>query len=555
MLPLPDTDGYSTCMSCGRNHRIKERPEPVTEPTPAPGPGEPFATWTPDITVTVARTPKVSTGSGKGCVLGVFLLIGAIVAGVVVMVSSVSKSVKDTMDRALTVDNSRLTLTGRVVAIDPTGSGGHQTDGAARSAEVVAVAYDSGSNSRLAVRLELVGSAERPDPKWTTDAFPESVYDAPLAQLGDRLMMAVGDDLKAVNLQTGATVWTAALPDKVTPGCETCFVVLGDTLVVHTVDDQVLGFGAGSPEPRWTRRLASAASDVLVSAAGVVISDEDPAKPGQQMVTVLDPVSGAQRSALVPSCVPDQSGFPRTMNFADHLAVIPGGPDLVAMVSSIETCLVRWDGSTGQIKWTVQVSDGGSLDGDDMLVTADRLIAPTTDGALASVNLADGAANRLVTPTDLAVVPVGVSADVLLAETTTTRGTTRGGLAAWNLSSGQPLWQTSMPDGAKPFSDRSSTSDALFSGSPLARLEFTAAGADLVTFNGDDYSVSLQKVDLATGTLGEARRWVIGEGPGTLSVGVGALSPHGLLVSAQSSVLALPVGTDGGLLSWPGPGS
>lgn len=562
ILPLPDLEGNAACLSCGRNHRT---PTPAPDPTPAPTPpraerldptgaGVP---WTPDVTISVAKAPKRNrTASGLGCLLTVFVVIGAISAAIVVFARSVSTDVKESLDRAFDVDPTRLSLgAGSVVVLDPAGADGKVVDGAGGPTEVAAVVYDAQHDTRFVARLPLTAGGDRPEPVWTSEPFPSGTYDAAVAQIGGTVLLGVADEVWALDAATGARSWTAPLPDKVSAGCATCFTVVGDTLVVVTQDDQVHAYGTASATPRWTRRLESPSARVLVSDAGVVVSDQDPAKPGSQLVTVLDPASGAPRSALSPTCPGRDGGFPTTMNFADRVLAVPGSPDLVGSISFGGTCLVRWDGTTGQIRWTTTAEAGGSLDADDALVTADRLFAPTADGAMLSVDLATGGSSRLALPPDVTAVPVAVTGNLLVAETTTTRGTTRGGLAAWDLGTGQAVWQSAMPDGSKPFSDRlSGSSESLFPDSPLSTVVAVGAELRLATFSGDTYTASVRTIDPATGALGEPRSWAFGDGPGIPSLRLHQVTPEGMVLTADSGLLFLPFAADADPVGWPGPG-
>ena len=562
ILPLPDMDGHAACLSCGRNHRIAT-PDPQPAPTPPrserfdpTGAGDDGVPWTPDLTISVAKVPKrTRTASGLGCLLSVLLLIGGISAAIVVFARSVSTDVKESLDRAFDVDVSRLTLgSGAVLELDAAGADGKVVDGASAVTEVAAVVYDPQENARFVARLPLTQGRDTPDPVWSSDLFPTNVYDASLAQIGDTVLLGVADEVWALDAATGARSWTAPLPDKVSAGCATCFAVFDDTLVVVTEDDQVHAYGTASATPRWTRRLESPSARVVESDAGVVVSDQDPAKPGTQLITVLDPASGAPRSALSPTCPGRDGGFPTTMNFADSVLAVPGSPDLVGSISFGGTCLVRWDGTTGQVRWTTTAEAGGSLDDDDALITADRLFAPTADGAMLSVDLATGGSTRLALPPDVTAVPVAVSGSLLVAETTTTRGTTRGGLAAWDLGTGQAVWQSAMPDGSKPFSDRlAGSSESLFPDSPLSTVVAVGTELRLATFSGDTYTASLRTIDPATGALGEPRSWSFGDGPGTPSLRLHRVTPEGMLITADSGLLFLPFAADAQPVGWPGP--
>ncbi|MBK6856465.1 MAG: PQQ-binding-like beta-propeller repeat protein [Microthrixaceae bacterium] len=561
LLPLPDTDGFSTCLSCGRNHRTAaDKPDEskTKGPTAATfdlGGGIGAQPWTPDLTVTVTRPGvTVRKGRGIGCFLTVFVLLGAMIAGIVLFTRSVGKEVSKAFDTVRELNTSNLSLyPGSLLFLEDPAAAGKTVDGGGSAPEIVGLTYDGSSNTHFVARAVLAEGEDTPEPMWTSEPLPKNTSNIQLAQIGDTVFVGLGDELQALDVETGVQRWKADLPDKVGVGCDACFLVAGDTLMVVTDDDQINAFGTGSATPRWTRKLVSTGGEVSLSEAGLVVIDQDPAVPGSTVVSVLDPASGTPRSAVTPECPPQNGSFPTKMNFSDLVVAVPGTTDLVSTVSFGSTCIVRWDGNTGQIRWVAFTDLAGHFEHDDVLATGDRLFVPVGDGTMASVDLGSGATSRLALPADVTAHPVAVLEGRLIAETTTTRGTQRGGLAAWDLATGQPIWQTAMPDGSKPFSNRVSwASETLFPDSPLSTTVVAGPVLRLATFSGDDYTGSLRTVDVASGTLGEPQKWVLGEGPGTASVTVEKVLPTGLAISFDNSyAMFLPFAKAEPALSWP----
>jgi len=566
LLPLPDTDGYSTCMSCGRNHKTKpDQPEtpkqgaPITltiDPASAAAAAEAAAAAAEAMGNAVkVLTPSPTTRKvgGIGCLLTSLLLVGAVIGVVVVFTRSVSDQVQSSIEGAFQPSSNLSITSGSMLLLSDPDSAGKVVDGGGPPPEIAAMIYDGGQDKRFVARLEMIEGDDTPDPIWSSDPLPSSVYAVEMVQMGGTLFVGAADELLALDVATGAQKWKAELSDKLSAGCPNCFVKIGDSLVVVTDDDQVQAFGAGSSTPLWTRQLDSPSGEVLPSDAGVVVIDQDPAKPGDAVVSVLDPASGAARSSLAPSCPAANGGFPSTMNLADTVVAVPGTPDLVASVSFGTTCLIRWDGSTGQPRWTSFLDDGIRVERATTLVTADRFFAPTGDGSIDVVDLATGSSAAVALPADTTGRPVAVVGGRLIAETVTTRGTPRGGLAAWDLATGQPVWETAMPDGSKPFSNAvpGASTDAVFEGSPLSATLVTGETVRVMTLSGDDYTASLHTLDPATGTLGDRQSWVVAEGPGTPSGGVVQVDAAGVLVDFDSAALFLPFASHQPALGWP----
>jgi outer membrane protein assembly factor BamB len=381
---------------------------------------------------------------------------------------------------------------------------------------------------------------------WQSEEFPTGVYGGALAISGETAFAAVDDELWALDIADGTLAWKASLPDVVHTSCETCFTVVGDSLIVQTADAQVLAFGTDSSEARWGHRLVSPSGSVLVAGAGLAVIDDSPDQPGARQVQVLDPATGATVSTFVPVC--DDGTGTRDLSFTDSVYALPGSPDLVATVSFGGGCAVRWNGTTGQVVWAAPVGDLGSPNRDGGLVTDTRLVVASSTG-LSSIDLASGAVVAMAAPPDTSVSPVAQQGDLLVAQSATSRGTTKVGLVGYDAVSGQIRWQAPVPGDSELLQVGATSQDALFAGAPRSLLITDGGDLSLATFDGEDRTISVSAVDPATGKPGEPVVTTLPARSGTPSVLVHDVRAGGLLFTIDSKVVH--VGAGGEVVSFP----
>ena len=143
----------------------------------------------------------------------------------------------------------------------------------------------------------------------------------------------------------------------------------------------------------------------------------------------------------------------------------------------------------------------------------------------------------------------------LVAETEATRGT-KAGLGAWDLDSGKRLWSTPLPTGTQPVEqdDEYRNSDSVSEGADRTLLVDTDKGVRLVTFDGPDHALRTQALDLATGELGEAVERELPSrysSSSSMSVTIEAVTPSHLVLTVDSLIAVVPVGTSGEVRRFP----
>ncbi len=537
LLPLPDAEGHVSCMSCGRTERVA-----VKEPKPSPGasagasPGTVFVSWSPEDAGSVAAAAKTAR-RGVGCIVGVIVL--SIAVPVVLAVAGIfagTSAVRDALDEVGSAVGPKRHLSPsgyEVLALPPSDGGG---------LEVVTVVYEGQRNARFLARAALgAGGGDG----WESDPFPSGVNDAQVI-LSDRTLFAViGEELWALVADTGAISWRAPLSDVVRSSCETCFQPLGDGVVLLTADGQVFAYGPGSATARWGHRLAGTNSQLAVSDAGVAVVDDSPESPGRKQVVVLDAATGAVVSTFVPQCNPDRVGG--GFNFTDQVYAIGGSSDLLATVSTSDSCAVRWNAGTGQVAWSAQM-EGANLR-DRGLLTDDRFYVSSRNG-ISAVDLASGSVLEVAAPADSEVEPLFRTGDLLVAESATSRGTARPGLAAYEAATGELRWRFDLPGGGELLPVGGRSSDALFGDDGRSVAFAVDGGVVVATFAGGSRTVTTREVDLATGVLGQATVAQLPSRSGTPSVSIHSADAGGLLFTIDNKIVRLPLG--GEPVLWPG---
>lgn len=585
MLPLPDLSGLVTCPSCGRQKRVKPptlgtpapQPDPLDpgpaaapdrlpDPPPmgdggwpappvlAPGPGGQDWTIPPGggpgysggasaSGTSADRTVKVSGAKalGCGCLPGLVVLI--VLGAIGFIVFRASDSVRESIDRATGGGSSDLMAISGTATVLGSGDGG--------SADLVAIVQDNSSSERTVTRFSL--SSAGPKVRWTGPTTGGDTYDIEVAQLGSTLFVGAGDELWALDAGTGARRWSAPLSDVTTRGCADCFAVVDGTLVVRTQDAEVAGYREASGEPLWSRRLESPSGSVSVAGDLLIVSD-DPVEPDQGGTTTVDPATGEVLRTVRLTCpgAPGGGGYDLVMGVGNAIRPVPGSTDVVGVFGSGDGCVVRWDPASGAVRYAARVEDISSVDAERVLLSGRDLVFGTYSEQLLHVDLASGRSARLTIGEDLSVDPLRIVGRTLLAGTTTTRGTAKGGLAAWDLETNEGRWDVRLPSGAQPVSPDSS--DALFEGAPRSLVVPAGQGASLFTFDGTTRAVTVEALDLATGERTEVSRT---EWPsrysrsGTPSLEVEGVTPTRVVFSVDGLLQSMATSGEGAITTFP----
>jgi len=272
-------------------------------------------------------------------------------------------------------------------------------------------------------------------------------------------------------------------------------------------------------------------------------------------VLLVDPASGKTIRATTPRC-PKSADTPWDLatSAGDQVRGVPGGQDVYAVFGFGDTCVARWNPANGAIRWTSRLTGLGSYDEDEIVDSEQDLVLGTNGNVVVAVDLTTGKAKQLEVTGDVVATPSQIVGRTLVALTVTTRGTPKGGLAAWNLASGERRWANASLGTAVPVSRGSNQpSDALFDGTPRSLLVPAGDGLNAFVFEGTDRTFSVSPVDLETGQLGtEVRRgFATRYDSGTVSLTVEGQDGDRLVVSIDNLLQTLPVSGRGDIVTFP----
>ncbi|MCU1352514.1 MAG: PQQ-like domain [Acidimicrobiales bacterium] len=542
VLPLPEEEGGAVlCPSCGRVDRTTHpAPAAVAEPMVA---SESVATSTPVgsyqvVTTTFTTNQVLRTGSSIGCLIGLVVLL-AVGGGIFAVVKGLSEG---TGPFAGLKASSLYPSSGSTIVVPGEGAG----------TDVIVMATDNSDDSARKLVRAVLGE-KGGEETWRSAALPKDMYSANLVIDGDHLWVGGESHLLLLSLETGAQQWATTLTDNLTTGCTDCFTVVGGTLVLRTNDAYVSAFAPATKEPRWSRRLQSPSASLTRAGAGVFVVDEPADGTAVTEIIKLDPATGKTLKTFRPTCPSsDFVPYPVEMSGADPIRAIPETGDLVTWFGFGYGCVTRFDATTGQVKWATGLPSGNF--GEEAVINKGNLVFERSSGSPLRVDLADGRVTELEAVPDANALPRAITGRILLGETASTRGTTKGGLAAWDLRTGKRLWSVRLPGSSQPIS-RSAyrSSDALSEGDIRTLLVVDGPATRLVSFVGSDRSIRVQPLDPASGELGEARTDEIRsrhDSGGTPSITVESATGGRLVVGVDSIVEVVDL-DGGGAVSWP----
>ncbi|MGN6694032.1 MAG: outer membrane protein assembly factor BamB family protein [Aquihabitans sp.] len=584
-LPEADALGLITCPGCGNVTKMAgstptlQDPGPTTpDPAPvaaspspppslggwpappvaAPPPGNQWAqpagvAGAPPTPPPPARAKKGSakggdasrTGRRIGCAIVPIAIVTVFAFGIVGAIRSCDFDSVTSSSSAPDYGN-QMTLSGSGTLLTASGDG----------TDVVMVLQDTedSQTTRSIARIRFSGDASKL--LWTSEPLDEDAYRVEVAQVGDTLFAGVDDQLYALDAKTGATQWQTTLRDKLTVGCDQCFAAAGDRLVVRTTDAYLTAFGTRSDEPQWTKRLVSTSGSMSVVGDRLFVVDEPESKDTPTPVLLVDPATGKTIRSTTPRC-PKSNDTPwdLAMSAGDDVRGVPGGQDVYAVFGFGDTCVVRWNPGSGAIRWTSRLTGMSSYDEDEIVDSKQDLVLGTSGNVVVAVDLTTGKARQLEVTGDVAATPSQIVGRTLVALTVTTRGTPKGGMAAWDLATGERLWANASLGGAQPVSTSSShTSDALFDGSPRSLLVPVDGGVNSFVFEGTERTFTVAPVDLATGELGtQVRRGFATryDSGGTVSLTIEGQGADDLVVSIDNLLQTLPVSGKGDVVTFP----
>lgn len=483
-------------------------------------------------------------GRRIGCAVVPIVIVMAIGFGIFGAVASCDP---DTFTSGSTsdFDSTKMTLSGSGTILSGSGD----------DADVVMLIQETedATTTRRVARIRFTG--DRSELQWQSEPLDEDAYRIEVAEVDGTLFAGVDDQLYALDAKTGETRWQATLHDKLTAGCDECFAAAGGRLVVRTTDAYVTAYGTRSAEPQWSKRLVSTSGSMSVVGDRLFLVDDPESSGTPAPVLLVDPATGKTIRATTLRCPKGQdTPWDLAPSAGDQVRAVPGSEDVMMIFGFGDSCAVRWDPATSEVRWTSRMNGLSHYDDDDVVVGSEDLVIGTSSNAMVTIDLASGKAVQLALQGDVDAQPSQIVGRTLVALTVTTRGTPKGGMAAWDLGSGERLWANASLGTAQPVSGGAShTSDALFDGTPRSLLVPVDGGINSFVFEGTERTFAVAPVDLATGELGtEVRRGFLTRyETGTVSLTIEGQTGDRLMVSVDNLLQSLPVSGKGDVVSYP----
>jgi hypothetical protein len=227
---------------------------------------------------------------------------------------------------------------------------------------------------------------------------------------------------------------------------------------------------------------------------------------GDYTLTSIDPVSGTAIAPLAPSCTRPGSTYSNGLESSSVLRSSPAGDALVVVVGSSPSCVQGWDPHSGAMGWNVYADDTTYFREDDFqLLDSPAGLIVTSGDTIGIVDPTRTAFRTILKAEQTAFHPIAATADVLYVETVNSRGTTKGGVRALAIASGEQLFEFSTGK-AKPidgeqgvFGSYQGSYDGTFSAhvaeGRIYILTFTEG-------SGYDHTMATDSIDAATGAAG-----------------------------------------------------
>jgi hypothetical protein len=268
--------------------------------------------------------------------------------------------------------------------------------------------------------------------------------------------------------------------------------------VAFSSDAQVTVIDPADGSAPWSRRLESAAGWVAPFGDRLLVVDE-PAD-GSATVTVTEVADGTEVASHAPSC-PDPIFEGSTIDASPSgmvLEQVPGTEDLVAQFAFGRACTTRWEASSGTVRWSRAIEQSIDTDAEAALTPTD-MVTSSSQG-LVHVSLAEGTVTLLPPPADSYMSgPVWLTGSTAIGVATTTRGTPKPLVVAYDLRTREQLWSIDdLPQGAEPLVLGDGFGSTVFPGGAAFLLTPTDDGLAMVTVS-EGGRLEVEDVDPATG--------------------------------------------------------
>lgn len=494
MLPPADAAGLRTCLYCGHTTDItppEVEPEPALEPTVV---ATSVVVTGADLDEALGRAGR-GAKVGKGCalwgILAFVLLMFLVPIGAVMLAEDAFDGIGDLGDLG-GEDGIDLDVSGEDALLLPS----EPTE----PLDVVALTYHYDRDLEESVH-EVARFDGDDQPMWRGPRLSESQYQVPLLSDGTRLFTVDDDEVQALSLADGTEQWRGSLTDELTWTCEHCFSLVGDRLLATSSDGVLQAYDTATGKQAWSRRFDDVRAPTHVVGDRVLVID---GTGGDHRGIVLSPADGSELGTVEGSCRrPDGSGSSSDLDPDAQVLPMADGTVLLGY-GTWPGCWERRDLATGQVLWQA-VLDEVSFSW-DLVTVHDQatLVMQDNDEGLLVVDLATGAVRRRPPETDTQLFPLAITSTAHVALSQSTRGSQPWSVVALDPATGAQRWSWSLGE-RTPAVGTFGASTIVSSNEQQVAIHADDGGVDLVTVDGETGDLTVERIDMATGSAGPER--------------------------------------------------
>ena len=357
-------------------------------------------------------------------------------------------------------------------------------------ADLLVFTFDSKSSERYLTYLD--GTR----PAWMWDSPPvdiSKVYRTGVVVRNQKVYLADGTRLWALDQGSGQVAWQASLSDSIISICEGCVRVAGGYVIALSQDGVLQAFEAESGRPAWSVRLNETPRNLWVVNDQVAVVDYEKPNDVYSIVFQLrDPATGEVVQAFAGYC---QREYRRSyLRIYDPDVVLdPAGQSIYLLHGSIPGCIQRWNLATGALDWQVWAEDH-SLD----RFTAPPLLAggriyASYSGRVIAIDGEQGTVDLLLDEVDYELQLQGEQEGTLVVLAQRQRGSTRYELWGVNADSGHVRWRYIPQDEVPIEGPGSSSADKVLA------WHLTREGLVVLHLNAEPPTLVVGTIDLRTG--------------------------------------------------------
>jgi outer membrane protein assembly factor BamB len=524
------TDPGSTCPCCGQTIPARSA-APAAEPNPVLDERAFQQVWQTGAWPPAPRPRRTREASTVGCLLAAFLTF--LVVTILFTVLAVSSG------------------DGGGDGIDPGSDVVLPVPGADPPSWIVEQRYSSEP-----MRVE----SGRGEPRWVAEPLEDSGVGPRLAVDDRHVYASDGRRVLALDLASGAEVWSVTMDDDVEPrtttDCTACFELVGGRLVVTTIDGEIHLLDEGSGDEIWSHRYGDTSGRALVTGGSIVLIDQrGEGLPGSQMLTV-DPRDGDEISRVAPECAPTgPNDTADLLSTGDAVDPVDGEAAVIVEIGTPPACRQRIDVSAGKTVWSAPPAEEAATVGPDA-VQHDGVRYTGTYAGIERLDLGSGEQRLFVAvEEDEGLVPAGVVDGMLLVTSRNNRGSTTSKLVGVDVSSGDRVWSHDKDRVLPPNPDE--TELRIGETSPMWLWAMGGEEVRVLTFavrraEGDtEPTVTVERLDARTGTLRSTTDTPLDDAGSSFEMNVLERGTDSLVVNLEGRLKVLDTRTGRVTDEWP----